>query len=802
MTRMAWVLALALAWAGGAPHAVARVVGTRSAAAAAPPLADELHAQRHAGAEAMCRAAALGRPVGRGAGAAAEKSEAARGARRDDWRDDPSPAGGCGRTSAASGDSIALASRQAVPPVKAGAAMPTGIGVMSRPLRLRRLWRRQPPPLWRMLRMLRLIGIGCTVIPMRPPLPQDGGRLPQNLRDGGAARDVGGAAGTSCRALPCWLSSGSLPPHSRSARAGSRPGAAPAAFRLPSRAGGLLWRVLVLLLLSVAGELPCARRSCAARRGAGRRSARHLRARTVYARAVAFCVAIAVASVPVVDSCGAGLYCEQEQGCNNGNDNGCAACEPGQYMAETSHTNTACASCVDGYTTSSETTSAGDCIVCPDTCESGCDPRYMFTSCPATVIDSWPADWITSASITNLRGMFAGATSFSSDISGWNVAQVTVMRATFKGATSFTSDLSAWQVGQVTTMHTMFNGATSFTSDLSAWQVGQVTTMHMMFNGATSFSSDLSGWQVGQVTTMKRMFRGATSFTSDLSAWQVGQVTNMQNMFQNSAMGIDFRAPTGPWDVSGISTTDMYSGSCLESPAACTGVVCTQPSDITGYSVTETQLNVAAGFAVTVACASNYESIGSGPAAASCGAASGDYTLSGCAAVVCSQPSDVSGYTIGAEQLDLSAGAFAVTVSCAGGYESSGSGPAAASCGAASGDYTLSGCAAIVCTRPSDMTGYTVVTETQLSVVMGFDVTVACATNYEGDSPAATACESSGAYTLSGCAAIVCTQPSDITGYSVTETQLDTAVGFDVTVVCASNYESSGSGPAAASCGV
>lgn len=50
MTRMAWVLALALAWAGGAPHAVARVVGTRSAAAAAPPLADELHAQRHAGA--------------------------------------------------------------------------------------------------------------------------------------------------------------------------------------------------------------------------------------------------------------------------------------------------------------------------------------------------------------------------------------------------------------------------------------------------------------------------------------------------------------------------------------------------------------------------------------------------------------------------------------------------------------------------------------------------------------------------------------------------------------------------------
>ena len=52
---------------------------------------------------------------------------------------------------------------------------------------------------------------------------------------------------------------------------------------------------------------------------------------------------------------------------------------------------------------------------------------------------------------------------------------------------------------------------------------------------------------------------------------------------------------------------------------------------------------------------------------------------------------------------------------------------------------------------------------------------------------------------MSGCAAVVCTQPLDITGYSVTETQLDTTVGFDVTVACASNYESSGSGPTAAS---
>eukprot|EP01046_Picozoa_sp_COSAG06_P071349 COSAG06_NODE_20367_length_798_cov_1.277539_1_plen_203_part_01 len=50
-------------------------------------------------------------------------------------------------------------------------------------------------------------------------------------------------------------------------------------------------------------------------------------------------------------------------------------------------------------------------------------------------------------------------------------------------------------------------------------------------------------------------------------------------------------------------------------------VVCTQPASITGYTVTNTQLN-AAGFDVTAACAAGYESTGAGPAAASCGAAS------------------------------------------------------------------------------------------------------------------------------------------------------------------------------------
>ena len=118
---------------------------------------------------------------------------------------------------------------------------------------------------------------------------------------------------------------------------------------------------------------------------------------------------------------------------------------------------------------------------------------------------------------------------------------------------------------------------------------------------------------------------------------------------------------------------------------------------------------------------------------------------------------------------------------CAAGYEGT---PTESdySCGAEGAELTIGGCQPVVCSQPSDITGYTV-TETQLNVATGFEVTPACATGYEGTA-AVTACTASGAYALSGCTAIVCTQPSDTTGYTVTETQLNVATGFDVTVQC------------------
>ena len=46
----------------------------------------------------------------------------------------------------------------------------------------------------------------------------------------------------------------------------------------------------------------------------------------------------------------------------------------------------------------------------------------------------------------------------------------------------------------------MLSGATSFNSDLSGWNVSQATKFTRMFYKATSFNSDLSGWDVSNGT--------------------------------------------------------------------------------------------------------------------------------------------------------------------------------------------------------------------------------------------------------------------------------------------------------------
>ena len=198
------------------------------------------------------------------------------------------------------------------------------------------------------------------------------------------------------------------------------------------------------------------------------------------------------------------------------------------------------------------------------------------------------------------------------------------------------------------------------------------------------------------------------------------------------------------------------SGTTLSSTTAtCTEVVCTVPTNTTGYAtVTNTQLNVATGFAVTAACATGYEGTA---AAAAC-------TTGGIPACTDDPDGMLSMLTNGQTCLsEFNSPRSAFHNDCD--YDMSEFGfvglvglfrdTCPVTCGDCAPDsdytdYTLSGCTEVVCTEPADTTGYATVTNTQLNVVTGFAVTAECAAGYEGTAAAA-ACTTSGEYTLSGC---------------------------------------------------
>ena len=151
--------------------------------------------------------------------------------------------------------------------------------------------------------------------------------------------------------------------------------------------------------------------------------------------------------------------------------------------------------------------------------------------------------------VTDMSAMFAGASSFNGNLSGWDVSSVDDMRATFAGASSFNGDLSEWDVSSVTNMNVMFERASSFNADISFWDVSSVTGMGWMFYGASSFNGDLSEWDVSSVTNMIEMFAGASSFNGNLSGWDVSSVTSMRATFAGAS---SFNGDLSEWDVSSV----------------------------------------------------------------------------------------------------------------------------------------------------------------------------------------------------------------------------------------------------------
>jgi len=173
------------------------------------------------------------------------------------------------------------------------------------------------------------------------------------------------------------------------------------------------------------------------------------------------------------------------------------------------------------------------------------DMSGMFSSSSFTGdLSKWDV-----SSVTNMAGMFQSS-SFSGDLSKWDVSSVTNMAGMFQNFSlgrflgdenlsdknPFTGDISKWDVSNVTNMNGMFSRS-SFNGDISKWDVSGVTDMSYMFN-KSSFTGDINKWDISNVTDMRSMFN-KSSFNGDLSKWDISNVKKMKNMFKNSSMSAE-----------------------------------------------------------------------------------------------------------------------------------------------------------------------------------------------------------------------------------------------------------------------
>jgi surface protein len=176
----------------------------------------------------------------------------------------------------------------------------------------------------------------------------------------------------------------------------------------------------------------------------------------------------------------------------------------------------------------------------------------------ATLFNQDISGWDVS-SVEDMNGMFGNTTAFDGDISLWDVSSVEDMTSMFAYATAFNQDISGWNTSAVISMTSMFEGTIAFNQPLntngSSWDVSSVTNMNYMFGDTVAFNQDISGWNVSAVTDMNSMFVGATSFNQPLNSWDTSSVTDMGDMFYNATA---FNQDISGWDVSSVTNMSRF----------------------------------------------------------------------------------------------------------------------------------------------------------------------------------------------------------------------------------------------------
>jgi surface protein len=175
------------------------------------------------------------------------------------------------------------------------------------------------------------------------------------------------------------------------------------------------------------------------------------------------------------------------------------------------------------------------------------DISYMFAG--ATLFNDDISGWNT-ANVVNMEYMFEDATSFNQNIGLWSTSNVTNMRGTFKGSTAFNQNIGTWNTSNVTNMSQMFERASNFNQNIGTWNTNNVTDMSYMFKGATSFDQNISGWNTANVVNMEYMFEEATFFNQNIGLWSTSNVTNMRGTFKGSTA---FNQNIGTWNTSNVT---------------------------------------------------------------------------------------------------------------------------------------------------------------------------------------------------------------------------------------------------------
>ena len=176
--------------------------------------------------------------------------------------------------------------------------------------------------------------------------------------------------------------------------------------------------------------------------------------------------------------------------------------------------------------------------------------RLMFENCVNLAGFTAP-DRPNLSRVTNMSGMFKGASIFNHPIGDWDVSNVQDFSEMFcareipvspalnqarpANPMTFNQNIGSWNTASATNFRRMFAGAVEFNQHLGDWETSSVTDMSMMFYYAEKFNKPLNTvgpkWDVSEVTNMSQMFMRAANFDETLNDWTPVKLLTMEKMF-------------------------------------------------------------------------------------------------------------------------------------------------------------------------------------------------------------------------------------------------------------------------------